>query len=209
MRRLFPRSGRRSTPTGVNDDSTALTEDSTVLPDPLSLPLALLEDDFFWEATIVRSAIINAVGNIRSTEQKCADDHRDGLQTAAQLAVRTQVHRNQVQRLAQLGNRHAQLCYNFEPPELLSGLVDGYEDPTCRRAVRGCFAEIAAIRPALSNTDTCLHTHHPLVSPIVSKWFSPSFNITESDFHSRVWIYGIAPTWQDAGVIVSPRLLDR
>jgi hypothetical protein len=212
MQHIFQRSGRRQASRAV-DDSTAITEDSTVIQDATKLetsfPLQLLEDDFFWEATIIRSAIIHAVGAIRSTEQQCKTDHANGHQTAAQLEVRTQVHRNQVQRLAQLGNRHAQLCYNFEHRELISGLVDGYEDPTCRRAVRGCFTEISAVRPVLDHADTCLHTHHPLVTPIVSKWFSPSFGITEDDFHARVWVYGIAPSWQDAGVIVSPHLLDR
>jgi hypothetical protein len=174
---------------------------------PRSFPLPLLEDDFFWEATIVRSAIVGAVDIIRSTEQKCKEDHANGHQTAAQLEVRTQVHRNQVQRLAQLGNRHAQLCYNFEHRELISGLVDGYEDPTCQCAVRGCSTEISAL--VLDHADTCLHTHHPLVTPIVSKWFSPAFGLSEGEFHARVWVYSIAPSWQDAGVIVSPRLLDR
>jgi hypothetical protein len=104
-----------------------VTLDATDLP--WSFPLPLLEDNFFWEATIVRSAIVRAVGIIRSTKQKCKEDHANGHQTAAQLEVRTQVHRNQVQRLAQLSNRHAQLCYNFEHRELISGLVDDL--PTC------------------------------------------------------------------------------
>jgi hypothetical protein len=212
MQRIFQCSGRRQASRAAND-STAITDASTVTLDttdsPQSFPLPLLEDDFFWEATIVRSAIVGAVDIIRSTEQKCKEDHANGHQTAAQLEVRSQVHRNQVQRLAQLGNRHAQLCYNFEHRELISGLVDGYEDPTCRRAVRGCFAEITNLRPVLDHNDTCLHAHHPLVVPIISKWFSPSLGITEDDFHAHVWIHGIAPSWQDAGVIVSPRLLDR
>jgi hypothetical protein len=207
MQRIFRRSGGSRT-SGAADDSTAITADSTVTQEDSS-PLQLLEDDFFWEATIVRSAIVGAVDIIRSTEQKCKEDHANGRQTAAQLEVRTQVHRNQVQRLAQLGNCHAQLCYNLEHRELISGLVDAYEDPTCRCAVRGCFAEITALCPLLNHADTCSHTHHPLVSPIVNKWFSPAFGITEAEFHARVWVHGIAPSWQDAGVIVSPRLLDR
>jgi hypothetical protein len=77
----------------------------------------------------------------RNSTAKLAE-HKNSRQTAAQLEVRTQVHRNQVQHLAQLGNQNSQLCYNFEHRELISGLVDGYKDPMCRHAVRGCYTEI-------------------------------------------------------------------
>ena len=78
-----------------------------------SVPLVFLTDKSYWEASIARSAIVNALGTLKATDDKCREDYKRGRQTSQQAAVRTQVHRNQVQRLAQLANQHAQLCYKL------------------------------------------------------------------------------------------------
>jgi hypothetical protein len=218
MRRILNRArrSRSHASTPAADEATAITETSTVDPslapdffgiydETAPFPLEFLDDDFYWDATIVRSAIVNAIGNIQATEDTCRASFANGNQTFAQIEVRTQVHRNQVQRLAQLGNRHAQLCYSFNHSELLSGTVDAFEDPTCRLAIRNCFAEVCAVRPTLSNSDINLHTQHPLVVPIVRKWYSPAFSCTEADFHARVWVRSQLPIWDNAGVAISTR----
>jgi hypothetical protein len=168
-----------------------------------SVPLAFLTDDSYWEATIVRSAIVNAVGNIKATEAKCREDFRQGKQTSRQAAVRTQVHRNQVQTLAQLGNRHAQLCYNFEHAQLLVANINSHEDPTCRRALRGCFEEIDKL--GLDPYEIQSHIQNSQVVPIILKWYSPAFTCTLHEFHSRIWYRSQLPSWEDAGVIIAPR----
>jgi hypothetical protein len=89
-------------------------------PTSIAYPLEFLSDDRFWQATIVRSAIVNAISNIRATEERCRSDYQYAQQSSRQLRVCTQAHCNQVQRLAQLANRHAQLCYSFSHAELVS-----------------------------------------------------------------------------------------
>ena len=150
-----------------------------------SVPLLFLTDNSYWEASIARSAIVNALGNLKATEDKCRDDYRRGRQTSQQAAVRTQVHRNQVQRLAQLANQHAQLCYNFEHSDLLIANIDSFEDPTCRRATRLCYEEVSALD--LGQLDRSTHLQHPIIVPIVVKWYSPAFTCTTEEFHSRIW----------------------
>ena len=168
-----------------------------------SVPLAFLTDDSYWEAGIVRSSIVNAIGNIKATEDKCRNDYKRGRQTSAQAARQTQVHRNQVQRLAHLGNRHAQLCYNFEHKDLLISDINAYEDPTCRRALQGCFEEISVL--GLDPWHIQSHVQHPQVVPIVLKWYSPAFNCTLHEFHSRIWCRSQLPSWENAGVAIAPR----
>lgn len=154
-----------------------------------SLPLAFLNEDSYWEATIVRSGIVNAIGTLRATETQCREDYRRGRQNSRQAAIRTQVHRNQVQRLAQLGNRHAQLCYHFEHADLLTANINHFEDPTCRRALRGCFEEINAL--GLDSSLIQSQVQHVQVVPIILKWYSPAFTCTLDEFHSRVWYQSV------------------
>jgi hypothetical protein len=154
-------------------------------------PLEFLSDERFWEATIVRSAIVNAIGNIRATEERCRSDYQYQQQNLAQLDIRTQVHRNQVQRLAQLGNRHAQLCYSYNHSELLSGTVTPIEDPTYRRAIHGCMAEVDNLDLRTDQVHQHHPTHpsvqHPLVLNIIAKWYSPAFQCTFDEFHREIW----------------------
>jgi hypothetical protein len=112
-------------------------DDIELGPTSIAYPLEFLSDDRFWEATIVQSAIVNAIGNIRATEERCCSDYQYGQQSSNQLQVCKQVHCNQVQRLAQLANHHAQLCYSFSHTKLVSGTVVAIEDPTYRLAIHG------------------------------------------------------------------------
>jgi hypothetical protein len=150
-----------------------------------SVPLAFLTDKSYWEASIARSAIVNALGTLKATEDKCREDYKRGRQTSKQATVRTQVHRNQVQRLAQLANQHAQLCYNFEHSDLLIANIGAYEDPTCRRALRLCYEEVYAL--GFGQLDHPTHIQHPIIVAIVLKWYSPAFTCTTQEFHARVW----------------------
>jgi hypothetical protein len=128
-------------------------------------PLEFLSDERFWEATIVRSAIGNAIGNIRATENQCQTDFQHNCQTLAQREVHTQVHRNQIQRLAQLGNGHAQLCYSFYHTELLTGTIRAIEDPTYCPAIHRCIAEINLLDLEYTNPNVQHNSHptHPAV----------------------------------------------
>jgi hypothetical protein len=180
---------------GVTEASTTPTftmfDDIELGPTSVAYPLKFLSNDRLWEATIVQSVIVNAIGNIRATEEHCRSDYQYGQQSSNQLQVRTQVHCNQVQRLAQLANRHAQLCYSFSHTKLVSGTVKAIEEPTYQLAIHGCFAEINAhnisIEVAL-NTQRTNHPLHPdvqhsLVTSIVTKWYLPAFHCSLKEFH--------------------------
>jgi hypothetical protein len=168
-------------------------DDIELGPTSIAYPLEFLSDRF-WEATIVQSAIVNAIGNIRATEERCCSDYQYGQQSSSQLQVRTQVHCNQVQRLAQLANRHAQLCISFSHTELVSGTVEAIEDLTYRLAIHGCFAEIhnhnIIIKVFLKTkrTNHPLHpdVQHPLVTSIVAKWYLPAFHCSLQEFHQEI-----------------------
>jgi hypothetical protein len=184
--------GREQAPGG----STALTIDTSddIEAGPYNVaayPLEFLSDERFWEASIVRSAIVNAIGNIRATEERCRSDYQYRQQTLAQIELRTQIHRNQIQRLAQLGNRHAQLCYSFNHTELLTGTVQPIEDPTYRRAIHGCMGEVNELGlrhdQVLQHHPTHPSVQHPLVLDIIAKWYSPAFQCTLAEFHREIW----------------------
>jgi hypothetical protein len=71
-----------------------LTFDDMIEPGPttsVAYPLESLSDNRFWETTIVRSAIVSAIGNIRATAERCCSDFQYGQQSSNQLQVRTQV----------------------------------------------------------------------------------------------------------------------
>jgi hypothetical protein len=71
---------------GVDTSLDIETDLSTVYP------LKFLSDKRFWEATIIRSAIVNAIGNIRAMGNQCQTDFQHNCQTLAQREARTQVH---------------------------------------------------------------------------------------------------------------------
>jgi hypothetical protein len=125
-------------------------------------PLEFLSDNCFWEATIVRSAIVNAIGNIRATEECCCSDYRYGQQSSNQLQVHTQVNSNQVQRLAQLANCHAQLCYSFSHTKLVSSTVKAIEDPTYCLAIHRCFGKINTHDISSEVVLNAQRSNHPL-----------------------------------------------
>jgi hypothetical protein len=72
-----------------------------------------------WKAGISRDSIINAVGNVRQTEENSRQAYREGRQGVRQAKNIRVLHCAQVQRLAALANEHAHLCYDFEDKELL------------------------------------------------------------------------------------------
>jgi hypothetical protein len=90
--------GRRSAAADQSTAPTVATADNvdTSLDIETNLttfyPLKFLSDERFWEATIVCSVIVNAIGNIRATENQCRADFQHNCQTLAQSEVRTQVH---------------------------------------------------------------------------------------------------------------------
>ena len=150
------------------------------------VPLTFLRDSRRWKAGVLRNSIINAVGNLRTTEANSRKAYRAGRQNAAQAQNTTDFHRAQVQRLAALAHEHAQLCYAFEHSELISHNLGWQEDPTCRRALRGCLQQLAALnlKPNLIHP---LTQHAPVIA-LVKTWYSPGFTCTESDFHNWIWL---------------------
>jgi hypothetical protein len=152
---------------------------------PPQAKLTIFASPNYGRAKILRDSIINAVGNLATIETNSRKAHRAGKQTVTQEKNTTTLHRAQVQRLAALANEHAQLCYEFETRELLFANVGWTEDPTTRRALRGCYTEIEVIRFDFVS----LHPdkQHPSVLVVIKKWYSPAFNCTEADFHW--WVY--------------------
>ena len=149
------------------------------------VPLDFLQSPNFWKTTILRNSIINAIGNLKTTEANSRKAFSAGRQNAAQAKNTAAFHRAQVQRLAALANKHAHLCYEFDHPELIDHNLGWKEDPTCRRALKGCLGEIATLNlnPALVH----LLAQHPPVVLIVNKWYSPGFTCSASDFHTWIW----------------------
>ena len=148
------------------------------------VPLEFLTSANYWKAGIVRNSIINAVGNLKTTETNSRKSFRAGKQNATQAKNTTAFHRAQIQRLAALANKHTQLCYEFDHHELIDHRLGWQEDPTCRRALKGCLAQLLLLR------FTTAHVHplasHPPVMALVHQWCTPGFTCTISDFH--LWL---------------------
>ena len=155
-----------------------------------------------WKANLLRSGIINAVGNIRTTEVLSSKAFQGNKQIANQAKNRETLHRAQIQRLAALANEHARLCYDFKHAELILSNLDWQIDPTCRRALINCLIEILA----LQLTSTALISPfgaHPAVITIIDKWYTPAFTCTKPEFHGWLW----KKTQQDDRTISSSREL--
>jgi hypothetical protein len=149
------------------------------------VPLAFTQGPDVWKAGISRDSIINAVGNVRETEANSRKAYREGRQNSAQAKNVTALHRAQVQRLAALANEHAQLCYEFEPQELLIHNIHWTADPTSRRALRGCREELH--RSGFSSLSITLSATSSPALAIIRRWYSPGFICSEAEFHHWVW----------------------
>ena len=145
----------------------------------------LLDKKKYRKASVHRASIINAVGNLKTIEANSTKAFRAGQQNATQAKNITQLHRAQVQRLAALANEHAQFCYPFEHHELLFQNIGWHADPTCRRALRGCSAEITLLNIEIHYIHPA--SQHALVVTIIKKWYSPGFECSEFDFHNWIW----------------------
>jgi hypothetical protein len=182
-----------TTPTIATADDADQSTDLDIETDPSNIyPLEFLSDERFWEATIIRSAIVNAIGNICATENQCRFDFQHNRQNLAQRDVHTQIHRNQIQRLAQLGNRHAQLCYSYNHTELLTGTVRAIEDPTYCHAIHGAEINLLDLDYTNPNAQHNNHPTHPDVQHhqvvvLVQKWYSTAFHCTLAEFHKEIW----------------------
>jgi hypothetical protein len=148
------------------------------------IPLEFLIGPNVWKAGIGRDSIINAIGNIKTTESLSRKANQAGRQNSAQAKKTTALHRAQVQRLAALANAHAQLCYDFENRELLIQNLS-WTDPTCRRALKGCSTEIFSLHLPSSAVDPSSATS--TVRSIICKWYSPGFTCSELEFHTWIW----------------------
>ena len=145
----------------------------------------LLAKRQYRKASVHQDSIINAVGNLKTIEANSKKAFRAGKQNAIQANNITQFHRTQVQRLPALANEYAQFCYPFEHHKLLFHDVGWQEDPTCRRALRGCSAEITLLELAIHYIHPT--SQHSLVVAIIKKWYSSGFECSELDFHNWIW----------------------
>jgi hypothetical protein len=87
-----------------------------------------------------------------------------------------------------------QLCYSFNHTDLLTGTVRAIEDPTYRRAIHGCIAEINLLDLDYTNPNVQHNSHpthpdvqHHQVIVLVQKWYSPAFHCTLAEFHKEIW----------------------
>jgi hypothetical protein len=149
------------------------------------VPLEFLTGPNVWKAGISRDSIINAVGNVRTTEDRSRRAYRDGRQGVAQAKNIAVLHRAQVQRLAALANEHAHLCYEFEDSELLIHNLHWTVDPTVKRAFHGCTAELQRLGYTICQLDPNKDSQPALA--IIRKWYSPAFACTASEFHKWIW----------------------
>jgi hypothetical protein len=154
-------------------------------------------------AIIVRSAIVACIEGIRIIEKESKEKVSQGRQTAKQAATTEGKHRAQVQRLAQLGNEHGQLCYNFEHREFLLEETKALEDPTCRRALRLCFEELDTLQ--LPSEFIHPEVHHPDVEYLVTRWFSPAFTLSKDQFYEQLWLRSRLPELAKSGKYIDPR----
>jgi hypothetical protein len=149
------------------------------------VPLNFLLSPDVKRAGIARDSIINAVGNVRQTEENSRRAFRAGRQNAAQAKNIGVLHRAQVQRLAAIANEHAHLCYDFEESELIIHNIPWKSDPTCRRALRECAKELDRNHYSIIRLDPTIVFQPALV--IIKKWYSPAFPCTELEFHTYLW----------------------
>jgi hypothetical protein len=152
---------------------------------PPQAQLKIFSSANYWRAKILRDIVINAFGNLKTIEANSRKAYCSGNQSEAQEKNMTAFHCAQLQRLAALANKHAQLCYKFVDTELLFANLGLKEDPTTQRALKGCYNELnilqfdfLAVRP---------DTQHPHVVAVIKKWYSPACTCTETEFHS--WVY--------------------
>jgi hypothetical protein len=149
------------------------------------VPLEFLTGPNVWKAGISRDSIINAVGNVRTTEALSRKAYRNGQQGVAQARNITVLHRAQVQRLAALANEHAHLCYEFEDSELFIHNLHWTVNPTVVRAFHGCTEELHRIEYTLLQLDPDRDFQPALA--IIRKWYSLAFACTVSEFHKWIW----------------------
>jgi hypothetical protein len=149
------------------------------------VPLTFLQGSNVWKADISRDSIINAVGNVRTTEKLSRQAYRDGRQNSTQARNVTALHRAQVQRLAALANEHAHLCYDFGNQELLIPNIHWTKDPTSKRALQGCHTELR--REGFSTLSIDPAVNCPATLAIIRKWYSPGFICSQTEFHLWIW----------------------
>ena len=155
-------------------------------PPQVQVQIPFLATGDVWKANLLRSGIINAVSNIRTTEVLSNQAFQDNNQTVHQAKNREALHCAQIQRLAALANEHAHLCYDFERAELILSNLDWHVDPTCRRALVHCLIEILALQLP-STALISPFGAHPAVIPIIDKWYTPAFTCTKREFHDWLW----------------------
>jgi hypothetical protein len=151
----------------------------------LQAPLRFLLSSDVKKAGFARNSIINAVGNIRTTEENSCRAFHAGRQNVTQAKNIGILHRAQVQRLAAIANKHAHLCYDFEASELIIHNIHWTVNPTCRRALKECAKELARHQYSISRLDPTIVFPPALV--IIQKWYSPAFSCTELEFHTFLW----------------------
>lgn len=137
-------------------------------------------------AQIIRSGISATVKNLSANEEYGSTEFAAGRLTAARVTAQNQAHRNLVQHLSQLANRHAHLCHIFDSSQLVFDNIDVTEDPTCRRAISRCTSAIEELNIVDPNVvhPNSINCH---VHSAIALWFSPAFNCTQHDFHHAVW----------------------
>ena len=156
---------------------------------------------FLWEATIIHSSITQALGAIGESVALSQHACRQGQQNATQAGNHQQVHRNQAQCLAQLGNRHTQLCYDFSHCDLLTADINFCLDPTCRRAIRNCAEEVSILILLIFNSISDIHTLF-LSSVSGTLLLSPAQSISSTQKS------GFAPTFPTGTMPESPLRLE-
>ena len=137
-------------------------------------------------AQIIRSGISATVKNLTANEDYSRVEFAAGRLTAARVTAQDQAHRNLVQHLSQLANRHAHLYHIFDSSQLVFDNIDATEDPTCRRAISRCTTAIEALNiidPDLVHPNSS----HRQIHCVICLWFTPAFNCTQRDFHLAVW----------------------
>ena len=163
-------------------------------------------------AATLRSGIVATINNLRSAERRATLDFANGTLTAVRVVNQHQTHRNLVQHLTQLANRHAHLCHTFESAQLVFHNIAITEDPTCQRAIHQCAQALSDLGITNSNLvspttfdDHRLDQHcHPIRATILA-WYSLAFNCSEHDFHQAVWNYFVNHHHADDDTILSIR----
>ena len=140
-------------------------------------------------ATTLHSGIVATINNLRSAEKRATLDFANGTLTAVRVVNQHQTHRNLVQHLSQLANRHAHLCHNFESAQLVFHNITVTEDPTCQHAIHQCAQALSD--PGITNSNlvspSTVDDHHCPIHLLILVWYSLAFNCSEHDFHQAVW----------------------